>query len=917
MPGYSTGKPHVLRSRGGCGEERDVGLGIVQQSGTWILIEGDDIMTPQVVERHEAWLQTQQLTGQSTLAYQDRDFLPGPKAVDGRAEVESRKNIFKATLSEVAASIPTGSMNGNDEPPLCLCGRPGRMATMQNGHAKGRQYWKCSTRQCRFFEFADESSTLAALELSWVSLGPPEWRVVGDEGFRPEHLRQGGVGDCWFMSALAVVAERHDLVSKLLPNLNEGLVSGCHEIRLFIDGRWTGALLDSFFPKAAPNKQRRQDETGLAFGRASERQLWVPLLEKAYARAHGAYKSISGGQVSEAMLDLTGCPTETVSFRTPGFDKDLFWATLLSFVQAQFPIGCGTNAETVEELGLVGQHAYSVLDAGERCANWMDPQAAPERMVKVRNPWGEWTRREYDEILQSLGAAVTSDGAFWMRYNDFIRGFANIEVCKARPGWHARSFEVGFQPGLGTGMRRVLHLHVSERTECYIMAIQPTERGAQLKRARGYHLNDVSYALLSTDNGSLHCMTFGGAKRDVMGDSCFLEPGREYTIVPFSFKARAGGCVVRIYSSEPVRAQLKDSSRDYAAHLWAGLHCFAMSTINISECRLQRMLHRIVSNKSGKHLGRLVLLEAEALAVGIVINESSEPMQIDLLLEASQMVARTPHGLSEGSPRLSSSPKPQKNNKKRSGKGEQAEDWHEFAFQAVIPRSCQQLVFAMIPCTRMHGDYDLSLIAISAQEASSNHQATCSPEDPFSPIAAALPALSALPSSEDVGFHAVDGDDDAELRAAISASLDEQGLHPEAKTHDDSENGLVDGDDDAELLAAISASLDEQGLHPEAKTHDDSGNSLDDHTVSIDVMDNYVDDVFDVQADAELLLALAMSLDENQRVHMEKPPQETEGRIISSSMENQNESHPITSSDSAAHTKRRWNRHRAQPEHPS
>ena len=31
------------------------------------------------------------------------------------------------------------------------------------------------------------------------------------------------------MSALAVVAERHDLMRKLLPNLNEGAESGCHE----------------------------------------------------------------------------------------------------------------------------------------------------------------------------------------------------------------------------------------------------------------------------------------------------------------------------------------------------------------------------------------------------------------------------------------------------------------------------------------------------------------------------------------------------------------------------------------------------------------------------------------------------------------------------------------------------------------
>jgi len=58
----------------------------------------------------------------------------------------------------------------------------------------------------------------------------------------------------------------------------------------------------------------------------------------------------------------------------------------------------------------------------------MDQTGPTERMVKVRNPWGEWTRREYDDILQSLGAAITGDGAFWMRYDDFVKGFANKPV---------------------------------------------------------------------------------------------------------------------------------------------------------------------------------------------------------------------------------------------------------------------------------------------------------------------------------------------------------------------------------------------------------------------------------------------------------------------------------------------------------
>ena len=60
-------------------------------------------------------------------------------------------------------------------------------------------------------------------------------------------------------------------------------------------------------------------DTGLAFSRAANSQLWVCLLEKAYAKAHGSFNAISGGEIAEALLDLTGAPTYTVNFDTPGF----------------------------------------------------------------------------------------------------------------------------------------------------------------------------------------------------------------------------------------------------------------------------------------------------------------------------------------------------------------------------------------------------------------------------------------------------------------------------------------------------------------------------------------------------------------------------------------------------------------------
>lgn len=41
---------------------------------------------------------------------------------------------------------------------------------------------------------------------------------------------------------------------------------------------------------------------------------------------------------------------KVVNFQGPTFDADLFWARLVSLLQAGCPIGCGTSATTLEEL---------------------------------------------------------------------------------------------------------------------------------------------------------------------------------------------------------------------------------------------------------------------------------------------------------------------------------------------------------------------------------------------------------------------------------------------------------------------------------------------------------------------------------------------------------------------------------------
>ena len=55
------------------------------------------------------------------------------------------------------------------------------------------------------------------------------------------------------------------------------------------------------------NSTARKGSKALYFARSrTEGETWVPLIEKAYAKLHGDYASLSGGYANEAIEDLTG-----------------------------------------------------------------------------------------------------------------------------------------------------------------------------------------------------------------------------------------------------------------------------------------------------------------------------------------------------------------------------------------------------------------------------------------------------------------------------------------------------------------------------------------------------------------------------------------------------------------------------------
>ena len=102
-----------------------------------------------------------------------------------------------------------------------------------------------------------------------------------------------------------------------------------------------------------------------AFNRNKSGEMWVILLEKAWAKVHGGYMNIAAGLTREALRDLTGASAETF-FTSQNPDK--LWNKLVEANEKKFIMTAGSDDLSggsdafIEKIGLAGSHAYSLLE---------------------------------------------------------------------------------------------------------------------------------------------------------------------------------------------------------------------------------------------------------------------------------------------------------------------------------------------------------------------------------------------------------------------------------------------------------------------------------------------------------------------------------------------------------------------------
>nr|AAD34599.1 lens-specific calpain Lp82 [Bos taurus] len=255
--------------------------------------------------------------------------------------------------------------------------------------------------------------------------------IVG--GANRTDICQEDLGDCWFLAAIACLTLNKRLLFRVIPHdqsFTENY-AGIFHFQFWRYGDWVDVVIDDCLPTY--NNQ-------LVFTKSNHRnEFWSALLEKAYAKLHGSYEALKGGNTTEAMEDFTGGVTEF--FEIKDAPRDMY-KIMKKAIERGSLMGCSIDMivpvqfETRMACGLVKGHAYSVTGLEEALY-----KGEKVKLVRLRNPWGQvewngswsdswkdWSYVDKDEKAR-LQHQVTEDGEFWMSYDDFIYHFTKLEIC--------------------------------------------------------------------------------------------------------------------------------------------------------------------------------------------------------------------------------------------------------------------------------------------------------------------------------------------------------------------------------------------------------------------------------------------------------------------------------------------------------
>ena len=249
------------------------------------------------------------------------------------------------------------------------------------------------------------------------------------------NISQGSLGDCYFLASIASLIQYPKLIYQIFKtkNIKE---EGYFELIFFIDGKFQIVIVDDYLPIYTKNER-------ICFSKPNNNEIWICILEKAWAKINGGYSNIIKGWMRHVLQAITGFSSEV--FKHKKIKHEILWNKIVESKKNNFIITCSTR-DNVDIYGLVNNHAYSLVDCIEILS-----KGKKVKLVLIRNIWkikewnGDWGNKSLlwgEEERKQINYYENKKGAFFMSFKDYYNCFDLTEICYVLHNSYSKSYYI-------------------------------------------------------------------------------------------------------------------------------------------------------------------------------------------------------------------------------------------------------------------------------------------------------------------------------------------------------------------------------------------------------------------------------------------------------------------------------------------
>ena len=312
------------------------------------------------------------------------------------------------------------------------------------------------------------------------------------------------INDCFFLAALGSLCNKNkenNNIIKDLFHITNKTKEHAYGIYFYINGKRTLILLDDYL--AYDNKNN------LYFSSSYDKEeLWVSLIEKAFAKVKGGYNNLDRGFSKEAFEYLTGAYTKQI--KKNRIDRDSLWERLKE--SKDYPMCAGTDItfDFFSNLNLKDQHEYTITNVFEENG----------RKVTLRDPYGS-------KKIHKSGAKTDE---FTISFDNFYKKLFLLEINYFQKGFKDNFFKIKKEESLRMQIFK-LNIEEEEGNEVSINLYQKNKYipvYSYLMLIKKNESNDNNDALYEYEDSTTSLINIGEYDGHIALNNKKLEKGEYY-----------------------------------------------------------------------------------------------------------------------------------------------------------------------------------------------------------------------------------------------------------------------------------------------------------------------------------------------------------------------------------------------------